>query len=218
MNSDDNFSGFTGYTGGLLETNAWLLEKNGAYVLVDAPTGAAAWLAKKNIVPLALLMTHHHFDHSIGAADVVDLFGCPVYAYSQCSPDLTLEFHFKGFAGTNFAVRPFRVDHELKGLESIAIGPWNFELLHVPGHSPDSLCFFWREKGVLAAGDTLFLDSVGRPDFPGGDWELLKEGIQTKLFPLGDEVNVLPGHGPATTIGRERLMNPFVGEAPVGRG
>lgn len=85
-----------------------------------------------------------------------------------------------------------------------------FEILEVPGHSPGSLCFLSREEELLVGGDVLFAGGVGRWDLPGGDGELLFRGIKTKLFPLGDGVTVLPGHGPPTTIGEERRTNPFV--------
>jgi glyoxylase-like metal-dependent hydrolase (beta-lactamase superfamily II) len=80
-------------------------------------------------------------------------------------------------------------------------------------HSPDSICFLRREDQLLIGGDVLFAGGVGRWDLPGGDGELLFRGIKSKVFPLGDEIAVLPGHGPATTIGRERKTNPFVGGA-----
>jgi glyoxylase-like metal-dependent hydrolase (beta-lactamase superfamily II) len=85
------------------------------------------------------------------------------------------------------------------------------ELFHVPGHSPDSLCFYLPDQKILFGGDVLFLDGVGRTDFPGGSFEQLESGIENKLWPLPDDTKVFPGHGPATTIGRERLHNPFVG-------
>ena len=84
------------------------------------------------------------------------------------------------------------------------------QVLEVPGHCPGSLCFFSREHKLLIGGDVLFAGGVGRWDLPGGDGELLFEGIKGKLFPLGDNVTVLPGHGPPTTIGTERQTNPFV--------
>ena len=86
----------------------------------------------------------------------------------------------------------------------------NFEIFEVPGHSPGSLCFLQRESQLLIGGDVLFAGGVGRWDLPGGDGELLFAGIREKLFPLGDGITVLPGHGPTTTIGVERQTNPFV--------
>jgi hydroxyacylglutathione hydrolase len=85
-----------------------------------------------------------------------------------------------------------------------------FEVLEVPGHCPGSLCFLSRADNVLVGGDVLFAGGVGRWDLPGGDGELLFGGIREKLFPLGDSITVLPGHGPPTTIGEERKTNPFV--------
>jgi glyoxylase-like metal-dependent hydrolase (beta-lactamase superfamily II) len=84
------------------------------------------------------------------------------------------------------------------------------EVLEVPGHCPGSLCFFSRQDKLLIGGDVLFASGVGRWDLPGGDGDLLFRGIKEKLYPLGDEVTVLPGHGPPTTIGTERKTNPFV--------
>jgi hydroxyacylglutathione hydrolase len=86
------------------------------------------------------------------------------------------------------------------------------QVLDVPGHCPGSLCFFSRKDQLLIGGDVLFAGGVGRWDLPGGDADLLLDGIRKKLFPLGDNVTVLPGHGPPTKIGRERLTNPFVGK------
>ena len=85
-----------------------------------------------------------------------------------------------------------------------------FQVLEVPGHCPGSLCFFYPAEKVLIGGDVLFAGGVGRWDLPGGDGELLFRGIKCKLFPLGNDVTVLPGHGPPTTIGEERATNPFV--------
>ena len=84
------------------------------------------------------------------------------------------------------------------------------QVLEVPGHCPGSLCFFSRQDQLLIGGDVLFAGSVGRGDLPGGDLDLLIDGIRKKLFPLGDDVTVLPGHGPPTKIGTERMTNPFV--------
>ena len=94
--------------------------------------------------------------------------------------------------------------------DGVEIGGVTWRSLLVPGHCPGSLCFFRDEERVLFAGDTIFAGSIGRTDIPFGDHELLLRGIREKLFPLGDDVRVLPGHGPATTIGRERTMNPFL--------
>jgi len=90
------------------------------------------------------------------------------------------------------------------------LGGVEFQVLEVPGHCPGSLCFFSSFERVLFGGDVLFASGVGRWDLPGGDRDLLFSGIRSKLFPLGDDVKVLPGHGPGTTIGREKTSNPFL--------
>jgi glyoxylase-like metal-dependent hydrolase (beta-lactamase superfamily II) len=90
------------------------------------------------------------------------------------------------------------------------LGGQIFDVLHVPGHCPGSLCFWHRESGHLFGGDVLFAGGVGRWDLPGGDRELLFRGIREKLYPLPEATEVHPGHGPSTTIGREKVGNPFV--------
>jgi glyoxylase-like metal-dependent hydrolase (beta-lactamase superfamily II) len=119
---------------------------------------------------------------------------------------------FRSF-GFQLEIEPVQPDFLIEETPQRAFAGLEFEVLDVPGHSPGSLCFHSREGELLVGGDVLFAGGVGRWDLPGGDGELLFRGIKTKLFPLGDDVLVLPGHGPATTIGRERRTNPFVGGA-----
>ena len=83
-------------------------------------------------------------------------------------------------------------------------------MIHTPGHTPGHCCFLLESDGILFSGDQLFAGSVGRTDLPGGDWDTLLESMEKKILVLGDEIEVLPGHGPATTIGRERRSNPFL--------
>jgi glyoxylase-like metal-dependent hydrolase (beta-lactamase superfamily II) len=97
----------------------------------------------------------------------------------------------------------------------VPLGAQSLDVLHVPGHAPGHVAF--RHGGTLWSGDVLFAGSVGRTDLPGGSWEVLERSIKLKLFPLGDELAILPGHGPATTIGAERRGNPYVGEAAGSR-
>jgi glyoxylase-like metal-dependent hydrolase (beta-lactamase superfamily II) len=102
------------------------------------------------------------------------------------------------------------VVHDLADGQRIALGQETLEVIHTPGHSPGGVTF--RCGDDLWVGDTLFEGSIGRTDLPGGSFETLERSIRTRLFPLGDGLHVLPGHGPPTTIGRERAHNPFVGE------
>ncbi len=199
------------FTGGIAQTNGYLFTLPGGTLLVDAPEGIADWLRRRGLKVDTLLLTHQHFDHVQDAAAVKELQGCQVHAWSPLSKDLTLELLYGAVTGSSFSVPGFVVDEVLAGQSEITVCGTRLELFHVPGHSPDSLCFYLPDQKILFGGDVLFLDGVGRTDFPGGSFEQLESGIENKLWPLPDDTKVFPGHGPATTIGRERLHNPFVG-------
>lgn len=198
------------FTGGVAQTNGYLLQAAEANLIVDAPEGMAQWIAAQDLKINALLLTHQHFDHVLDAAAIAEQHQCPVYAFSAYSTDLTLEKLYAAFTGAGISVRPFSVTHLLADQTEFRLGGIDWRALHIPGHSPDSLCFYSSADQVVLGGDVLFRDGVGRTDFPGGSWELLHQGIEQKLLPLDDSTRVYPGHGPDTTIGRERLANPFL--------
>ena len=198
------------YTGGIAATNGHLLRLPGGTVLVDAPEGVADWLDAASIKINALLLTHQHFDHVLDAAKVRSRHGCRVASWAAHSVDLTLERLFGAVTGTSMAVTPFEVDELLEGKGSVEACGVTWRLFHVPGHSPDSVCYLWEEQNLLFGGDVLFRDSIGRTDFPGGSMRQLVEGIQTKLLTLPDDTLVYPGHGPHTRIGVERLENEYL--------
>jgi len=197
-------------TGGIAATNGHLLRLPGGIVLVDAPEGVAEWLETLGVKVDALLLTHQHFDHVLDAAKVRAKHGCRVFSWAASSPDLTLERLFGGATGTSMAVKPFEVDELLEGKSSVEACGVAWKLFHVPGHSPDSVCFLWEAQNLLFGGDVLFRDSIGRTDFPGGSMRQLVEGIQTKLLTLPDDTLVYPGHGPHTSIGAERRENEYL--------
>jgi len=205
----------TSFTGGFTATNGYLLiQASGDAVLVDAPEGIASWPELDDLRVRALLLTHAHFDHVIDAAAVAERFACPIHAFSPYRPDLTLEDQLSSF-GMDLEVAPYEVDHLLEGKATVSAADCRFRILHVPGHSPDSLCFLLDETDshgnrVLLGGDVLFQRGIGRTDFAHSDHELLLRGIREKLYPLPDETLVFPGHGPWTTIGDEKRENPFV--------
>lgn len=156
-----------------------------------------------------LLNTHAHYDHVAGMRQVQDAVGGEYWLHPA---DRTLLAHLTE-QGAAFGFPPGRgpdVVHDLADGQRLPLGEESLEVLHTPGHSPGSVCFHW--DGHLWVGDALFAGSVGRTDLPGGSFEVLERSIRTRLFPLGDAVQVHPGHGPATTLGRERVANPFVGE------
>ncbi|HCN77239.1 MAG TPA: hypothetical protein DIT13_08615 [Verrucomicrobiales bacterium] len=198
------------YTGGIAMTNGWLVRLEGADLLVDAPEGVAGWLDERGARVSALLLTHQHFDHVMDAAEVKKRYGCPVLAWSGFSRALTLERLFGAFSGSLLTVPEFEVNEVLEGREAAAIGGLEWRLLHIPGHSADSVCFHQPGQGIVFGGDVLFQGGVGRTDLPGGSFEQLLSGIQAKLLPLPDATRVCPGHGNPTSIGDERLGNPFL--------
>lgn len=198
------------YSGGIAATNSYVLQTPGGTLLVDAPEGVVKWLTQKNLRPDALFLTHQHFDHVWDAAAAVQAFGCPVYAWSAYSKDLTLEKLFALQSGGGLSIPEFQVNHLLEGTDFVTILGQEWRVLHVPGHSLDSACIYDASRSLLVGGDVLFAGGIGRTDFPGGDTALLLQGIAEKLLTLPDETQVLPGHGEATTIGEERESNPFL--------
>jgi len=198
------------YTGGIAATNGHLLTLPGGTVLVDAPDGIGAWLSQRKVKVDALFLTHQHFDHVLDAATVKAEHGCRVYSFAPYSKDLTLEILYGAVTGSPFSVPPFVADEVLGDKSQIEALGEKWKLYHVPGHSPDSLCFHLPSQNLLFGGDVLFLDGVGRTDFPNGSTQQLLTGIVEKLFVLPDATRVFPGHGDDTTIGRERMENPFL--------
>lgn len=178
--------------------------------MVDAPEGVVDWLREQDLRPDALFLTHQHFDHVWDAAAVASAFGCPIYAWVPYSQDLTLEKLFALTSGGGLSIPPFQVTEVLKDLPLVRLAGVDWRLLHVPGHSPDSLCLYDPVSGRLFGGDVLFAGGVGRTDFPGGDMNQLLRGIEEKLLTLPDDTQVFPGHGSPTSIGEERHTNPFL--------
>lgn len=194
------------YTGGMVQTNAYLVESVNGNYLVDAPDGVSQWLDRKGVRVDALYLTHQHYDH---VEDVAELQGrgVKVFAWAKYSKDLTLETY--GASWGMPSVAAYQVDQ----LVSEGNGEY-FHLPtyvnHVPGHSSDSITFYLRDAGVVFVGDALFAGSIGRCDLPGGNFDLLISGIREKLLILPDETRVLSGHGPETTIGREKISNGYL--------
>lgn len=197
------------FCGGIFETNCYLVHAPEGPILFDAPDGACDWLESRGVEPKLLLLTHGHFDHVPDVAKIKRRFRCKIGCHTDTVPMIADANFFRRY-GFQLEIEPAEPDFLIEERPSFPAAGAEFQVLDVPGHSPGSLCFLSREDGFLIGGDVLFAGGVGRWDLPGGDAELLFSGIRTKLFPLGDHVTVLPGHGPPTTIGEERRTNPFV--------
>ena len=157
-----------------------------------------------------LLATHAHYDH-IAAMLPVQRAAGGVFALHPEDQPLLERVEFQG---SMFGLPPVevpKVGHELAAGQRIPLGEQWLDVLFTPGHAPGHVAF--RHGRALWSGDVLFAGSVGRTDLPGASWDVLERSIRDVLFPLGDDMKVLPGHGPATSIGVERRSNPFVGEA-----
>ena len=201
---------YKSFCGGIFETNCYLLEAPEGSILFDAPQGACEWLLSLGIEPKLLLLTHGHIDHVQDVAKIKRQFGCPIGCHPLTAPMISDREFFRSF-GFELEIEPVEPDFLIEETPRRNLLGADFEVLEIPGHCPGSLCFFSRKDKLLIGGDVLFASSIGRGDLPGGDIDLLISGIRKKLFPLGDDVTVLPGHGPPARIGTERRTNPFVG-------
>ena len=159
-----------------------------------------------------ILLTHGHLDHAGGAADLAAELGVPIVgphqddkAWIDAMPQQSAMF---GVA----ALPAFAPDRWLKAGERVPLGAITLEVLHCPGHTPGHVIFFDAASRVALVGDVLFAGSIGRTDFPMGDHATLIRSIREQLWPLGDDVTFIPGHGPLSTFGRERQSNPFVAD------
>ena len=198
---------------GPFQTNCYVVrsERGAPEAVVVDPGGDAAQLrlelAGMGTVCAAILVTHGHFDHLGGVADLAEGSGAPVYM-PEGERDL-LE-RFTEFAPVGFPGRPYTPEHLLAGDETLEVAGISFECVSIPGHSPAHVGFHADES--LFSGDLLFAGSVGRVDLPGADWDTLLASVRALAERFPPETVVYPGHGPSTTLGAELARNPFLAE------
>lgn len=157
-------------------------------------------------------ITHGHLDHAGGTAALKDLTGVPI---EGPHPDDQFWIDDIGASGAKWGMpdaRTFTPDRWLHDGDKVTLGETEFEVIHCPGHTPGHVIFFHRETRFAQVGDVLFQGSIGRTDFPRGNYKDLIAAITGKLWPLGDDVRFVPGHGPMSTFGQERKTNPFVAD------
>jgi glyoxylase-like metal-dependent hydrolase (beta-lactamase superfamily II) len=185
-----------------------------AGVLVDPGGDAAriqAAIEQTGVQVQRILLTHGHLDHAGAAAELAAALGVPIEGPHRADAFLLDSLPEQG-ARYGMACRAVTPDRWLEEGESVKIAGQDFAVLHCPGHTPGHVVFVSVALGIALVGDVLFQGSVGRTDFPYGDGPALIEAIRAKLFPLGDDIQFICGHGPGSTFGEERRTNPYAGE------
>jgi glyoxylase-like metal-dependent hydrolase (beta-lactamase superfamily II) len=199
---------------GLLQCNCTILgdEQSREAIVVDPGYDIPhilAGLAKHQLTVKQIVVTHAHIDHIASALELKQITGAPIL-YNAADLPLTAMIDMQaGWIGVETpTVKP--PDHSPADLEQISVRGIDAQVLHTPGHTEGSLCLHVPAQSLLLAGDTLFAGSIGRTDLPGGNSGKLIQSIRERLLPLPETTLVIPGHGPATTIGEERASNPFL--------
>jgi hydroxyacylglutathione hydrolase len=201
------------YELGPIGTNCYVVRADSATaeaVVVDAGGEAARLLSELTRMDArctAILITHGHWDHLGGVADLAEATGAPVY---MAEDERVLLEDLNSFTPPGVRLRPYTPDIVLQGDETLELAGISFQTLRVPGHSPAHLAYY--ADGCLFSGDLVFAGSVGRTDLPGADWDTLVESIRTLVDRFPPETVVYSGHGPETTLGVELARNPFLAE------
>jgi glyoxylase-like metal-dependent hydrolase (beta-lactamase superfamily II) len=201
------------YVVGSVQTNCYfVIDEDTSEVLVIDPGASAKRLAaiidEEKLNPAAILLTHGHFDHAGGASTLKEIYGIPVYAHE--SERETLEDPALNLSGWEGIQKQYSADIFLRDEQEIDLAGFHIRVLYTPGHTVGGCCYYFGYQNIVFAGDTLFAQSVGRTDFPKGSSSRLIRGIKDKLMILPDDTTVYTGHGDITTIGTERMYNPYL--------
>ena len=202
------------YTVGEVMTNCYMIvnEETKETLIID-PGAEAARLSERirseGLLPVAILLTHGHFDHAGAVAELKEMYKIPVYAHEE--EKKVLEDPMLNLTGM-WSSRPVRYQADIFVREGdiLELAGFTIRVIFTPGHTQGGCCYYFEGNKVLASGDTLFHGSIGRTDFPGGSMSRLVRGIREKLLDLPGDTEVLPGHDMRTTIGYEKQYNPFL--------
>lgn len=193
-------------------------DQTGECVIVDAGNYSAAedntllnFVKEKGLKPVMAVNTHGHVDHMLGVQFVKDTFGVPFALHGDDKFLIESCQQHGEIYGFKVASVP-TVDIDLKGEAKITFGESELQIIHTPGHTPGHIALYDAQSKALLTGDTLFKESIGRTDLPGGDYTWIMRSILERIIPLGGDVTFFPGHGPQSTIGHELMYNPFVVE------
>jgi len=182
-------------------------------VIVDAPEGGYEWAkelaAAEGCKIAALILTHGHWDHMLDAHKFAEA-GIPTYAHEADrrffeTPEMMTSYALPGLEFCSVAI-----DHWIEGGQMLELLGVSMEIRHVPGHCPGNILVYVASESSAIVGDVIFAGSVGRYDLPGGDFGILENSIKTQVYTLPDETVLYPGHGPKTTVAREKVSNPYV--------
>jgi glyoxylase-like metal-dependent hydrolase (beta-lactamase superfamily II) len=201
------------YVVGPVQTNCYVaVNSDTKECFVVDPGAAASQLAerirKDGYTPVAVLLTHGHFDHAGAAEDLAKEFGAKIYAHEK--EEDTLNDPGKNLSGWEGQMVSYHADVYLKDEEELDLAGLHIRVLHTPGHTTGGCCYYLPYEDVLFSGDTLFAQSVGRTDFPGGSMSQIVRSINDKLLVLPEHTTVYPGHNDATSIETERMYNPYL--------
>jgi hydroxyacylglutathione hydrolase len=202
-----------GLTVGLLEVNCYILgdEETKEAVVIDPGGDEDAILEVLNHHKLQLKLiidTHGHFDHVDANQPLKEATGATI-AIHEADARMLAQPSSEAMFFTGNRLRLSQADILLKENDILTFGQYRLKVLHTPGHTPGGISLLLEDHPYVYVGDLLFAGSIGRTDFPGGDYDALINAVRTKIFPLGDNYTVFPGHGPVTTVDQERKYNPF---------
>ena len=198
---------------GPVQTNCYfLINEDTKEVLIVDPADRAQkiieWINSEGLKPVAILLTHGHFDHIMGVAGVKKEYNIPIYASRDevevlANPQINVSTMMGAYMS-------MKADELFSDGDVLELAGMKLKVISTPGHTIGSVCFYMEEEKVLISGDTLFEASVGRSDFPTGSSRQLIESIKTRLLVLPDDTDVFPGHGGTTSIAYEKAHNPFI--------